>query len=65
MAFLAVSALVARWLQADNAERARVERLLDAQSRGDAAAMARELTPCDPACEQQLVRLAARMRGDG
>ena len=65
VAFLAVSAIVARWLQADNAERARIERLLSAQGRGDAAAMAKELSSCDAACEEQLTRLAARLRGDG
>ena len=65
VAFLAVSAIVTRWLQADNAERAKVERLLAAQSRGDAEAMARQLGACDPACEEQLGRLAARLRGDG
>lgn len=65
VAFLAVSAIVARWLQADNAERAKVERLLDAQSRGDDRAMLRELDGCDAACGQQLTRLATRLRGDG
>jgi hypothetical protein len=65
VAFLAVSAVVARWLQADNAERAKVERLLAAQGRGDAAAMAKELSACDAACEQRLGRLAARLRGAG
>ena len=63
--FLAASAVVARWLQADNAERAKVERLLAAQGRGDAAAMAAELGRCDPGCEQRLARLAARLRRPG
>jgi predicted nuclease of predicted toxin-antitoxin system len=43
VAFLAVSALVARWLQADGAERAKVVRVLEAQARGDARAMATRL----------------------
>jgi hypothetical protein len=60
-----VSLIVARWLQADNAERAKVERLLNAQGRGDATAMAAEIDGCDAACRQQLERLAARLRGDG
>jgi hypothetical protein len=64
VAFLAVSLLVARWLQADNAERAKVERLLNAQARGDAAAMAAEIEPCEAACRQQLERLATRLRAD-
>ena len=65
VAFLAVSALLARWLSADGAERAQVERLLAAQARGDAGAMARELGPCDAGCEQRLQRLASRLRRPG
>ncbi len=65
VAFLAASAVVARWLQADNAERAKVERLLAAQGRGDAAGMARELHGCDAACRRDLGRLAARLRRPG
>ena len=61
VAFLAVSALVARWLQVDSTERAKVERLIAAQARGDVAAMKRELASCDAACE----RLAQRFEGDG
>jgi hypothetical protein len=61
LAFLAVSVVLARWLQADGAERAKVLRLLRAQARGDADAMARELERCDPACR----RLAARLRRPG
>jgi hypothetical protein len=65
VAFLAVSLVVARWLQADNAERAKVERLLQAQGRGDASAMAAELTDCDAACRTGLERLAARLARPG
>ena len=65
VAFLAVSFVIARWLAADGAERAQVERLLEAQSRGDAAAMAREIARCDAACEQRMQRLAARLAGPG
>jgi hypothetical protein len=65
LAFVAVSVVVARWLSADGAERAAVERLLEAQSRGDAPAMARELARCDAACEARLRGLAARLRGPG
>jgi hypothetical protein len=61
VAFLAVSAILARWLQADGDERARVVRLLEAQARGDAGAMARELGGCDAACR----RLAGRLRRAG
>ena len=61
VAFLVVSALVARWLQADGSERAKVVRLLEAQARGDAGAMARELERCDAACRS----LATRLRRPG
>ena len=63
--FLALSALLARWLQADGAERATVERLLTAQARGDAAGMARELDECDAPCRADLERLARRLRRPG
>ena len=65
LAFLALSALVARWLSADGAERARVERLLKAQVRGDDAAMAGELSGCDRACRDRLRVLARRLRHAG
>jgi hypothetical protein len=61
VAFLAVSVLVARWLQAESAERSKVVRLLRAQARGDASGMARELGRCDHRCR----RLAARLRRPG
>ena len=55
VAFLAVSALVARWLTTDNAERAKVTRLLQAQARGDARGMLRELEACRGACAERAV----------
>ena len=61
VAFLVVSALIARWLQADNAERAKVVRLLEAQVAGDADAMAAELESCDAACR----RLATTLERPG
>jgi hypothetical protein len=61
VAFLATSALVARWLHADNVERAIVHRLLVAQARGDADGMARELSGCAAPCRRTLERLAARL----
>ncbi len=63
--FVAVAIVVARWLQADNAERAKVERLLAAQGRGDAAAMARELDGCEATCRARLARLADRLARPG
>ena len=65
VAFVAVSLLVARWLAAEGTERAKVERLLAAQGRGDADAMAREIAGCGAACRARLDRLAARLRRSG
>jgi hypothetical protein len=61
VAFLVVSALVARWLQADGDERAKVIRVLEAQARGDAPAMDRELQQCEVSCRA----LATRLRRPG
>jgi hypothetical protein len=63
--FAAVSFLVARWLSTDGVERAKVERLLQAQARGDADAMARELDGCFAACRARLSRLADRLEEPG
>jgi len=59
--FGGVSVLVARWLSTDGVERAKVERLLEAQARGDADAMARELDRCFAACRDRLGRLTRRL----
>ena len=63
--FVAVSAVVARWLTVDGAERAKVERLLAAQARGDASAMLRELDGCDGACAATARANARRLRRGG
>ena len=65
VAFLAVSFGLARWLTRDNAERAKVTRLLRAQARGDAAAMLRELDGCAGACAAQTRANARRLRRGG
>jgi hypothetical protein len=65
VAFLAVSFGLARWLTRDNAERAKVTRLLRAQARGDAAAMLRELDGCAGACAAQARANARRLRRGG
>jgi hypothetical protein len=65
VAFLIVSALVARWLTTDNAERDQVTRLLDAQLRGDPDAMLRELDDCTGACAARVRANAARLRRAG
>lgn len=65
LVFLIVSALIARWLSAEGVERSKVERLLTAQARGDADAMAREIDGCDAACKGRMATLAARLKRDG
>jgi hypothetical protein len=63
--FLAVSAGVARWLTADNAERDKVTTLLHAQLRGDAAGMLRELDHCAGGCVARVRANAVRLRRPG
>jgi hypothetical protein len=63
--FGAVSFLVARWLATDGTERAKIERLLEAQGRGDTDAMAREIDACNADCYDRLARLAKRLRKPG
>jgi hypothetical protein len=63
--FGAASFLVARWLSTDGVERAKVERLLEAQARGDVDAMAREIDACFAACYDRLQRLADRLAKPG
>src|SRR5436190_13044300 len=65
IAFLAISALLARWLTVDNAERDQVTRLLQAQARGDAPGMLRELDGCTAACAGQVRANARRLRRPG
>jgi hypothetical protein len=66
VAFLGVSFVVARWLNNDTVERAKVTELLEDQIRGDADAMLRRLEDCrDPACVAIVRRNAARLRGQG
>jgi hypothetical protein len=64
--FLAISFVVARWLNADTDERGQVVELLRAQTRGDAAAMLRDLDDCrDRACIATVRANARRLRGRG
>ena len=65
--FLAISVLLARWLSTEGVERDKVHTLLQAQARGDAAAMLRQLHDCaDPACRALVERNARTLqrRGD-
>jgi hypothetical protein len=65
IAVLVISAVVARWLNNDTVERAKVVDLLRAQARGDAGTML-ELVQCpDAACERLIRANAAKLRGRG
>jgi len=65
IALFAISAIVARWIKNDSVERGKVERLLRAQARGDAAKML-ELVACpDQACEALVRANARKLRGRG
>ena len=63
--FAATSFLVARWLATDGVERGKIERLLEAQGRGDVDAMAREIDDCFAPCRERLTRIARRVRKPG
>ena len=65
IAVLAISAVVARWLNNDTAERAKVVDLLRAQARGDAATMLKIVHCPDAACEQLIRENARKQRGRG
>lgn len=67
VAFVAISLLLARWLQLENVERDDVLALLQAQARGDAPAMLAQLPGCskDLACAAAVRDGAARLRGAG
>ena len=66
-AFLVVSFLMARFLTQENRERAAVTGLLEAQARGDVAAMLRGLDGCagDAACRATVEANAHRLRHAG
>jgi hypothetical protein len=65
VAFLAASAVAARWLTTDNAERDLVTRLLRAQARGDGGGMLAELEGCAGACATRVEANARRLRRPG
>ena len=67
MVFLAVSALLARFLSTENAERDKEATLLQAQARGDVAAMLAELDGCRerPSCVATVRANAMRLRRPG
>lgn len=63
--FLAVSVVVARWLNTDTVERGAVTELLRAQARGDATAMLRRLRCRDPSCVALVRANAQRLKAPG
>lgn len=67
LAFLLVSAGLARVLSANGAERAAIHNVLDAQASGDAAALTAEIDGCarDATCRADAERNAARLRSTG
>lgn len=67
LAFLAVSLALARTLSANSAERTAILELLEAQARGDAAAMVARIDGCArrPACVEQARENATRLRSRG
>jgi hypothetical protein len=67
LAFLAVSFLLARYLSTEGQERGAVFALLQAQARGDAAAMIARIDGCapDPRCAATARRNAERLRRPG
>ncbi len=65
LAFLVVSALLARWLGTENAERNEIVALLRNQARGDAQAMLRRLRCPDEACVAQARENARTLKTPG
>ncbi len=63
--FLVVSALLARWLTTEGTERDAVLRVLQAQARGDAAAILRDVRCRDDACRAQVRANARQLRSPG
>jgi len=63
--FLAVSFQLARFLTAENAERAAVFALLEDEARGDAGAVAARLDGCEDECAQRVAATVARARRPG
>lgn len=67
VAFVAVSAVLARVLSANGAERTAISELLEAQARGDAAAMVRRIDGCadEPSCRATVQENARSLRSPG
>jgi hypothetical protein len=65
VAFLAISAFLARWLGTENVERDAILAVLQAQARGDADRMLREIDCRDAACVARVRSNAARLKAPG
>jgi hypothetical protein len=66
LVFLAVSLELARWLSTESTERDKVVRLLQAEARGDSAAMLAQLHGCGTAaCRATVERSARALRRRG
>ncbi|MDX6641217.1 MAG: hypothetical protein QOF12_2228 [Solirubrobacteraceae bacterium] len=68
LVFLAIALLVGRYLSTESRERAAVDRVLNAQARGDAAGMLAALDGscrADPHCRATVVADARRLRRPG
>ena len=65
--FIAISVVLARWLSLENVERDDVLAALQAQARGDVAAVLAQLHGCraDPSCAATVTADAQRLRGPG
>jgi hypothetical protein len=65
--FLVISALLARFLSVENAERSQEFKLLQAQARGDVSAMLAQLTGCrqSPVCVALVHANASSLRRPG
>ena len=63
--FLVVSFQLARFLTAENTERAAVYALLEAEARGDVRAVVAALDACGDACAREVAATVARARRPG
>jgi len=63
--FLAISAILARVFSVDGAERAALTSLVQAEARGDQAAMLRDMYRCDAACRQRVAYVAQAYKRPG
>jgi hypothetical protein len=63
--FLAISFDLARWLSLENLERTRILAVLQAEARGERAAILARLHDCTPACRADVRYDAAHLRKPG